>query len=217
MLRVMCKAFGIVAGRVVEQTGQTTFHEKPFEKSIIVWLLSHESPSHGRDCVQDAALSTMNSTMQPAGFWRRLGAYLIDVIPITLLTALPFYLLLGFDQTWKAYLADPHDLEAKAQFLSERNVIRDTAFLLWLIYSTIMEGSAYQGTFGKQLAGIRVVGPEGQRLTLGRAVSRNLAKLLSYLPLGLGFLWVGFSKHKHAWHDMIAKTDVIRAGSLDEH
>ena len=148
--------------------------------------------------------------MRPAGFWRRLGAYLIDIIPIALLTAVPFYLFLGFDQTWEAYREEPRDLQARVQFLSERNQIRDTAFLLWLIYSTAMEASPLQGTLGKRLAGIRVVGPDGGRLTLGRAISRNLAKLLSYLPLGLGFLWVAFSKHKHAWHDTLAKTDVIR-------
>src|SRR4030095_17018479 len=123
--------------------------------------------------------------MRPAGFWRRGGAYLIYVIPIVLLTAFPFYLCMGFDRTWQAYREQPRNLQVRVQFLAERNQIRDSAFLLWVVYSTAMEASALQGTFGKRLAGLRVVGPDGGRLTLGRAVGRNLAMVLSYLPLGL--------------------------------
>jgi uncharacterized RDD family membrane protein YckC len=148
--------------------------------------------------------------MSHAGFWRRLGAYAIDVVPIVVLTAMMFYLFVGFDQTWQAYRAESRNLQARTQFLAERNQIRDSAFLIWLIYSTLMEASALQGAFGKRIMRIRVVGPEGGRLTLARAVGRNLAKLLSYLPLGLGFLWVAFSKQKRGWHDLIAKTDVVR-------
>lgn len=146
-----------------------------------------------------------------AGFWRRLGAYILDVIPIVLLTAMVFYLFLGFDQTWQAYRAEARNLQARAQFLVERNQIRDSAFCVWLMYSALMESSALQGTIGKRALRIRVVGPDGGRLTLARSIGRNLAKLLSYLPLGLGFLWVAFSKQKHGWHDVIAGTDVVHA------
>jgi len=149
--------------------------------------------------------------MTRAGFWRRLGAYGIDTVPIVFLIATAFYLFLGFDQTWRAYRAEPHNLQAHALFLAERNRIRDSAFLVWLIYSTVMEASAFQGTVGKRVMHILVVGSDGGRLTLRRSVGRNLAKLLSYVPFCLGFVWVAFSKQKRGWHDMIARTDVIRS------
>lgn len=132
------------------------------------------------------------------------------MVPIVLLTGALFYLFLGFDQTWKAYRAEPHNLEVRAEFLRQRNSIRDSAFLVWLIYCTLMEASPLQGTLGKVAVGLRVVGPDGGRLSVARSVGRNAAKVLSYLPLGLGFLWVAFSKEKHAWHDMLAKTSVVR-------
>ncbi len=149
--------------------------------------------------------------MRHAGFWRRLGAYTLDIVPILLLTAMVFYLFLGFDQTWRAYRAETRSLEARTQFLVERSQIRDSVFLVWLLYSTAMEASALQGTLGKRAARIRVVGPDGERLTLARSIGRNLAKLLSYLPPGLGFLWVAFSKQKRGWHDLVAGTDVVRS------
>ncbi len=147
--------------------------------------------------------------MRLAGFWARSGAYLIDVIPIVVLTGAVFYLFLGFNETLDAYFADSGNLEVRAQFLRERNWIRDSAFLVWLAYSVIMEASPLQGTFGKVVMRLRVVGPDGERLTLGRSAWRNFLKILSYIPLGLGFLWVAISKEKRAWHDTLAKTRVI--------
>lgn len=149
--------------------------------------------------------------MRHAGFWRRLSAYLIDVVPIVSLTGLVFYLFLGFDEAWAAYRAAPGNLDVRARFLMHRNEIRDSSFLLWLIYCIVMEASPRQGTLGKAALGLRVVGPTGGRLTLAGSVGRNLAKLISYLSLGVGFLWVAFSKDKLAWHDKLANTTVVQS------
>ena len=145
--------------------------------------------------------------MKYAGFSRRLGAYLLDVIPITLLTAAFFYIFLGFDQTLHTYL-DDQTLENRIQFLAERNQIRDLSFLLWLLYSMALEGSPLQGTFGKMICRIKVVDQMGKRLSLTRSIGRNSAKILSYLPCGLGFLWAAFGREKQAWHDKLARTYV---------
>ena len=67
-----------------------------------------------------------------------------------------------------------------------------------------------QGTFGKKLLGIKVVDREGKRLGFGRAILRNLSKIISMIPFGLGFLWAGFSKEKKGWHDYIARSYVVQ-------
>ena len=140
-----------------------------------------------------------------AGFWRRLLAYLLDVLPIVLLTAGFFYLFLGFDLTLQAYMEE-RTVESRIRFLAQRNHIRDLSFLLWIIYSMVLEASPLQGTIGKVLCGIMVVDEAGRRLGPGQSVRRNFAKLASYLPLGLGFVWAAFSKTKRAWHDSAART-----------
>ncbi len=145
--------------------------------------------------------------MTYAGFWRRLLAYLLDIIPIVLLTAGFFYVFLGFDLTLQAYNED-RTVENRVRFLVERNRVRDLSFVLWMLYSVLLEASALQGTLGKVICGIKVVDQAGGRLTLARSAKRNFAKIASYPPLGLGFLWAAFSKTKQAWHDSLAKTFV---------
>ena len=151
--------------------------------------------------------------MKFAGFWRRVVAYWIDIFPIVLIVFALFYLFLGYDQLLADYFSEPNNLDKRIQFLAQRNQIRDISFLVWLIYSAVAETSPLQGTFGKKLLGIKVVDRTGHRLGVGRAVVRNISKILSLIALGLGFLWVAFSKEKKGWHDMIAKTYVIQSSA----
>ena len=72
-----------------------------------------------------------------------------------------------------------------------------------------MEVSSFQGTFGKRMVGIKVTDENGNRLTLGQSITRNLTKIISYLAIALGFIWVLFDKKRRGWHDMIAKTFVV--------
>ena len=52
-----------------------------------------------------------------AGCWLRIGAYLIDVVPITLLTAAVFYLFLGFDETIQRRSSRAYDdIDARVEF-----------------------------------------------------------------------------------------------------
>ena len=146
---------------------------------------------------------------QRAGFRVRAAAYLIDAIPIGVLTALVFYLFLGFDATLAARMDHPEDTDARIRFLIERQHIRDASILLFLVYGILMEASALQGTFGKLAMGLRVVNPDGGRLSLGQAIKRNLGKLLSHLPFGLGLLWAARTKEARTWHDMMSKCVVI--------
>ena len=76
--------------------------------------------------------------------------------------------------------------------------------------AALLEGSAMQGTVGKRLLGLRVTDDNGKRLSMGRSFGRNFAKIISYIPIGLGFIWSLWSKRKRGWHDMIAKTLVIK-------
>jgi len=84
--------------------------------------------------------------------------------------------------------------------------------LVALLYWPLLECSALQATFGKQLLGIQVTDMEGGRLSFVRSLLRNLAKIVSLLPLCLGFLPAGFTARKQALHDMIVSCLVVRSG-----
>jgi len=140
---------------------------------------------------------------------KRLGAFLIDMIPIILIVFGVFYLFLGFDATLTEYLNRGTDVEPRIKFLRERNWIREISFIIWVIYCIVMEFSERQGTFGKSAMGIKVVDESGNRMTLSKSIGRNTSKILSYLVVSLGFLWILFDKKKQGWHDKINKTFVV--------
>jgi uncharacterized RDD family membrane protein YckC len=144
-----------------------------------------------------------------AGFWRRFAAYWIDALPIFLATGLVFYFFLGFDETVRTYLHGPKDIESRRLFLAERNHIRNLSLTLWMIYSVLMDASPLQGTLGKRLMGMRVVDETGGRLSFARSLARNLGKILSAVPLFLGFMWIGWSQTKQGWHDKMSHCFVV--------
>ena len=79
-----------------------------------------------------------------------------------------------------------------------------------VIYHIVMESSAKQATYGKQMLRIRVVDLNGDRISTGMAISRNLLKLLSTLPFCLGYVIAFFNKKQQCLHDMLANTLVIK-------
>jgi len=146
-----------------------------------------------------------------ASLRRRLAAYLLDAIPITVLVLTVFLLFFDFGETLSRYTSDPHNLETRARFLIQRNTIRDLSFLIWVIYGAALEGSALRGTLGKRAVGIEVVDQEGRPISVHRSIARNLLKIVSLLPLGLGFYWAAFSKDRTTWHDRLVGTRVIKS------
>lgn len=145
-----------------------------------------------------------------AGFGRRVAAYLIDVLPITAATAVFFYSYLGFDENFRRYLHAPDDLNARIAFMSQRNNIRDLSLLIYILYSMVADASPLQGTVGKRLLGLRVSDARGNRITIPRSIGRGAVKVVSIIPVGLGCLWALWSKDRRTWHDMAAKTLVLR-------
>jgi uncharacterized RDD family membrane protein YckC len=79
----------------------------------------------------------------------------------------------------------------------------------WL-YFAVMESSPWQATLGKKLFGLHVTDLSGQCLTLGHATGRTLAKYLSVMTAGVGYLLCGVTERKQALHDLVAKCLVVR-------
>jgi uncharacterized RDD family membrane protein YckC len=123
--------------------------------------------------------------MEYAGFWRRFGAAFIDGILVSIVSAILRVLL----------------NEIVAELIS---------LVGYYVYFAWMESSDYQGTVGKLAIGIKVTDLEGNKISFGRALGRNLAKLLSALILLIGYIMAAFTERKQALHDIIASTLVIK-------
>ncbi|RPJ82109.1 MAG: RDD family protein [Acidobacteria bacterium] len=84
------------------------------------------------------------------------------------------------------------------------------AFLLLLNggYLAMLTAAGGQ-TIGKMAFGLRVVGPEEETPTTGRAVLRTLALLLSAIPAGLGLASILVDRDRRGLHDHLADTRVV--------
>ena len=72
-----------------------------------------------------------------------------------------------------------------------------------------MEGSAWQATPGKRLLGLRVVRIDGEPVTMGGAIKRNMAKYLGLSFCGFLALTV-IGSNGRGWWDKFADTIVTR-------
>lgn len=81
--------------------------------------------------------------------------------------------------------------------------------LIHLLYFALFESSPRQATPGKMLLGIFVTDEQGRRISFGRAVGRNLARVLSKMFCWLGYLLALFTERTQALHDLIASTLVL--------
>jgi uncharacterized RDD family membrane protein YckC len=133
------------------------------------------------------------------GFWVRLVALTLDyaVVFILLLTA-----LLGIGGA--VAVTGMETLMGLVAWL----VLTFGPFLYW----PVLESSGWQATVGKRIMGLQVTDADGGRLSFVHALLRMLAKIVSSIPFGLGFVLAAFTARKQALHDLIVRTLVVRSG-----
>ncbi|MGB2799843.1 MAG: RDD family protein [Dehalococcoidia bacterium] len=139
-----------------------------------------------------------------AGFWMRLGAYLIDGI---ILTAINFaiYFVPGFvyfTVTWE---------------LGSLKLV-SSAFAVVILVLCIIISIAYPICFwrwrgqtpGKMAVGIKLIRSNNSPVSWRAAAMRFLGYIICWVTFGLLFLWIAFDSRKRGIHDRIAGTCVIK-------
>lgn len=131
-----------------------------------------------------------------AGFWIRVVASLLDSL---FLVGVSMLLFNPLRRAWGVWGANFSIID-----------LAEVAFdLLYFILLTWWTGQ----TLGKIIIGIRVVNARHSRKSLnaGQVILRELiGKALSSLLFGIGYMWAGWNARKQGWHDLLAKTYVIR-------
>lgn len=119
-----------------------------------------------------------------AGFWIRFAAGLIDGIMLGVLSVV-------------LQLIDP----ALGTVLG---------LVVGIAYYTLLEGGAKGQTVGKMAVGIRVIDlARGGSIGPGRAFIRYVGRIVSTIPLLLGYFWMLWDKEKQTWHDKFAGSVVV--------
>lgn len=129
--------------------------------------------------------------MEYAGFFRRLGAYLIDLIILVIPS-----IFLGVNS---------------GNFPTSFGL----GFLIALCYRPVFESSALSATPGKALLGLVVVSESGERINFKTALIRFACSYISMIFLYIGYLMQPFTSRRQTLHDMISETVVIRRESPD--
>jgi uncharacterized RDD family membrane protein YckC len=130
----------------------------------------------------------------PATLGERFAAWCIDQAPVCLMIAVPAWAL---GATFGAF-----GLDLQAELIGGL-----LGFLASRAYFILLEASPVHATLGKLLLGIRVVGRDGEGVSVARSALRHCAALLSLFPFGLAFAAV--SRERRALHDLIAGTCVV--------
>ncbi len=132
---------------------------------------------------------------QPCSLLRRVGAMLYDtllVIAVLFIVTIPFIALRG---------GEPVDSSSNFPYQITLGVVVYVFFVgFW---------SRSGRTLGMQSWGVRAETESGQIPSVGQASIRFFASILSWLPVGLGFLWQLWDKEKLTWHDRLSGTRLM--------
>jgi len=141
-----------------------------------------------------------------AGFWKRLGAVVIDSMLLSLFSGICVGIIVFV-------LGGAMVFSGGNGVLPYGVLMVLTIYLLgftinWL-YFTLMESSVKQATLGKMALGIVVTDDQGKRISFARANVRYWSKILSTMFLCVGYIMAAFTAKKQAMHDLIASTLVV--------
>lgn len=129
------------------------------------------------------------SPSNPVGFWRRLGAGLLDAIIIGIPLILLTYIITGN---------------------TEDNLVTN---IISSLYSLLVPVFWHGYTVGKRIAGIRIARIDGEPVGIGTMLLRDLVGGIVYIiTLGIGLIvsviMVAVRQDKRSLHDLIAGTYV---------
>jgi uncharacterized RDD family membrane protein YckC len=141
----------------------------------------------------------MNRDNRRVGLLRRLGAMLYDSLAaFSVLFIADALVVIPLQALWGIESIGKHPLFQLYQFV----VIY--VFFAWFW----VHGGQ---TLGLRAWRIRVVREDGAPLQWSDAAKRFAAAILSWLPLGAGFLWAAFDRQGLAWHDRMSRTRLEHA------
>lgn len=151
-------------------------------------------------------------TFYAAGFWRRLGAALVDLAII-----LPVALVLAWLSGKITGVHLPPSRHHGLDFWLDLLLASDPA-LFGIIGLSLATATVYALVFqmtqactpGMRLTRIHIIDPYGDTPSTTRLIARTAGYLAGVATLGLGFVWIGFDSEKRGLHDWLAGTYVVK-------
>ena len=140
--------------------------------------------------------------MKKSGLLRRFGAILYDtllVLALLFLATIPFIAMRAGEPVY-----------------SSNNTAYQITLALVTFAFFVGFWSRSGSTLGMLAWGLRVETSNSDTPSVGQASLRFFAAIVSWLPLGLGFLWQLWDKDRLTWHDRISGTRLMHYPKPDK-
>jgi uncharacterized RDD family membrane protein YckC len=143
-------------------------------------------------------LEAQTASLAYAGFWIRVGAFVIDTLLLLAFTQPLLVMVYG----WEYYGLAEAGATGWWEYVVNWVVPAVAVIVFWRYKSA---------TPGKMLLRVKIVDARsGGAPSTGQLIGRYFAYFVSTIPLGLGCFWVAWDERKQAWHDKLAHTLCVR-------
>lgn len=150
---------------------------------------------------------SVRSALTYGGFWIRFGARVIDGIILWVVnTAIAVPIVAGLALTGSVVTPTP---EAPFAMIKAQLILAFFQIVVAATYEVVFIGR-FAGTPGKLACRLKVVRPDGGRVSYARALGRYGGTFISGIILCIGYLMAAFDDEKRTLHDRICDTRVIR-------
>jgi len=180
-----------------------------------------QTPSAART-VPSYGLGSKKIRLDFAGFWIRVGAYLVDGVLLALIfwfIVSPIFMKMFSGMFSSLPALDPSTMDQAQMQAVIAEMSGKMMRAVWITnlvnmvlmggYFILLEGGPGQ-TLGKKALGLRVVTPEGDRIGYLKAFARYVGKIISGAILGIGFIMAAFDDEKRTLHDRMCDTRVVK-------
>lgn len=146
-------------------------------------------------------VSTGNMTY--AGFWIRFVAKIVDGLILTVINMLINF---AVGAVLTTNVSNPEDFSAAMVPVLINGLLNWAVNIFYVVWFV----GKHAATPGKMICGLKIVTPDGGRVSYLRALGRAFAEILSSIILCIGYIMAGFDSEKRALHDRICSTRVIK-------
>lgn len=136
---------------------------------------------------------------QPAGYTKRIIAYLIDGLIIGFVTSITS----GFSGL---FINEISVTSIIVSYGIASYIIPTIISIIYFVFFTATTGQ----TLGKKALGIKVISSDGKKVSWRQSfVRETIGKFISTIIFNLGYLWIFIDHKGKGWHDKISNTWVI--------
>ena len=143
-------------------------------------------------------------------FWLRTFAFTIDNFIIRLLIIPTIVIIISlFPITISEELNDMSTDSLLYSLKLNSTFLLGLYLVTFILYSSLMESSRLQGTFGKWFLRYKVCDADFNKISFSKALLRNTLKVISILSV-IGVVIIDMTPKRQGLHDIIARTVLIR-------